>query len=1260
MRVLGSTIDGQKNATENRLIYLLDVAIGDLNVRVSDVEITYGGNIYLPLIASLNNLNEELNEEAYSNSSINITIFNKQDYEVTVEGLTFTHKLSDVFLNHSEGAVCNLYAAFCTIGTKTILGSPLLILTGFVESPVQINDDTINFSIIDKSFKYNKNFGIVITSDFTSFVPEKSLGLVIPRVYGTCDNVNLIPIRDGKTVVLKTSILQGNSITEIETEEILSSWSSTGTIVIDIEEFAYTGKSDNKFTFTSAKTVGETHLRGTQIVEKLMTYKYAIADSMGITVVNGFDANFSATGVKSTTEFRIKTRDNGFISVTPDSTQDELIANKYKIRTAVFNTKPKYKEYSKSPTLLELKEDSLSTDDSLCEYADKAIDNYDVFTWATLKPILDFNMIGVKIIRNLGASGEKAIDTMGEITNADVSIKYLSEKMLTMGSQLKAEFFWKDENGINRIANLGYLPKPTELNILSAIPDFTNNHGDGTGQGAHRFTQSGAQAYNVKPNRHMGTYWDFNSETGAGSWQNSETLYLTNMQLAYDANEVDTYGILQQNPYSKDYLHKFTPNRDAFANIVKFYFDGMGGNEIKYDMTLRFKLRGSNTYIQFTINPPYYEKEVQALVKFYKGTASGGKTLVYSKVIDCFSPYFKIISFGANLTLNELKYGHFEITPITWHDNDTRSVPPYTSWQFDTIEISDVNVNYVSQGDEFLADELYFLSEEMKIALQSAIITYTIDLTNISDVSDPTKKFDYANWELWKDAYIKITYLYSTSETEAEKEGTWHREADESLSEIYVANVQFYIEYSSFQWQIASDMVCKIEGMKAYGTTDLLRHPAKIIKDLLLYNGVLSSEIDSTSYTAILSYINVGLDMALLEMQELYEIIKQIDYHSKFKTAWLVDRFKFLPNKEYDASPTIDKEIDIQTIGIGSIQIKKDNFTEIKNRFFVYYKRDFSEDDSEENYHGVLESKNQDSINKVGERSEKIFLPFIKTQTDAQTIADYLKNLYASSIVSTTVKTPLTTLELEKGDIIRVNYYIDALNIAKYMGYKLTGKILNVNRLLQEYNQIEYAVKIINIESRMQTDYCFYYDVANYIYFVINYNSASGKYECHKYFVIGGVKVAEIYVPDIITGRFGNHELRLKGVLYENCNIRSEGGDDPMGFQPSQTEPPNSARFYWVNHNGERIAEITAYGNLRIANIMQSNKYVMLPVAFTQTDHPCFFNYHDVTFDDWYNVWMVEVRAMPLLMIPTIYFDTTNYNDKMVLKYGKLKENFTF
>jgi hypothetical protein len=367
----------------------------------------------------------------------------------------------------------------------------------------------------------------------------------------------------------------------------------------------------------------------------------------------------------------------------------------------------------------------------------------------------------------------------------------------------------------------------------------------------------------------------------------------------------------------------------------------------------------------------------------------------------------------------------------------------------------------------------------------------------------------------------------------------------------------------------------------------------------------------------------------------------------------MVDRFKFLPNNEYDANPSIAKEITVQDIGIGSIQIKKDNFTDIRNRFFIYYKRDFSEDDSEENYHGLIEVKNQDSITKIGERSEKIFLPFINTQADAQTIANYISNLYGGTITTTTVKTPLTSLELEKGDIIKVNYWIDESEVAKYMGYKITGKILNVNRILTEYNQIEFAVKVINIESAKITEFCFYYDEHNYIYFNIIYNSAKSMFELHKYFIISDVIVAEIFIPNIWVGQ--DLELRIKGILYESVSgLRAKGGDDPMGFTPAGAE---SARFYWVNQNGERIAEITSLGNLRIANkIKEFPDAIAFHWAY---EHPCFYNHYYEIEDKWYHYWMAEIQSKPLFMIPAVYFPQDD-NDRMILTWGNLIEKFTF
>src|SRR5262252_1834658 len=238
----------QRTAADLRFLLQLDFTVpAALTLRLSDQPLTAAGQDWLPLVLDWGTISASMDllDLGGRPTTATLTLHNAR----SVEGTSAT-RLSDLI--YGTRNTSGYQWAFAKATIYALLdpshGASDAITVGvfYLEDPQEISDAELTVTMSDLAQVFENKLKITtVTRDLFSLCPDDSIGQAIRVPFGTLKHVKTVPVIDSIAGVLAADITDtATTLTLVDN----SRFPLSGTVQIDTEHLAYTGKSGNDLT----------------------------------------------------------------------------------------------------------------------------------------------------------------------------------------------------------------------------------------------------------------------------------------------------------------------------------------------------------------------------------------------------------------------------------------------------------------------------------------------------------------------------------------------------------------------------------------------------------------------------------------------------------------------------------------------------------------------------------------------------------------------------------------------------------------------------------------------------------------------------------------------------------------------------------------------------------------------------------------------------------------------------------------------------
>jgi len=269
--------EAERNKTTNAPVHVLKMdwpQVGGnppVTLYLADQALTIGAQAYLAVVSDWGSLDGLYNPDALvdtSFSDMHIRLVN-----APVDFGSGAERFSDFIRRYPlAAATVTLSMWFKDAG----LGEPDLVdrFTARPEGNIEWDDERIEFDlvIISKSYGERVIGGVVGKNQYPN-APAQSLGTAKPIVIGTVERVPGIPVRGAAKTAITSVVLASDTVINVADT---AKFPSSGALLINDDEAAYTGKTATQFTGVSG--LNQIHYDNDEVIQKVNDYRFLFSD----------------------------------------------------------------------------------------------------------------------------------------------------------------------------------------------------------------------------------------------------------------------------------------------------------------------------------------------------------------------------------------------------------------------------------------------------------------------------------------------------------------------------------------------------------------------------------------------------------------------------------------------------------------------------------------------------------------------------------------------------------------------------------------------------------------------------------------------------------------------------------------------------------------------------------------------------------------------------------------------------------------------
>jgi len=865
-------------------------------------------------------------------------------------------------------------------------------------------------------------------------------------------------------------------------------------------------------------------LSGTILIDdEKISYTSRSSDTfLGITRgVNGTQETDHLSGaivieVKDSYDFLVASHPCKYITdvkIDNQPTQDVIINTNYVVNGKTFSilsfsNRPRKKRYIGSPNFLYLEgnyydDGYWDTDGSTAINPNNAIDENDTATYATINKS---NRL-LKIVNKKNISNGEQI--YGSLIKPRLRVKFFQDKIMNV-DYVSIKMF---ESGNPIPYTVGRLATASPQTVSL---DFSHTHSDTFSTISHNHSSSEANHpsedfHTLDNNRVYKTTlfmeivprtentYPYNS-SNAADWYK-----IVDRNMGSKAGSSGWFEIARQTKIKKGWITsiKASITYQSLDNTGTFNF------EWRYDDTLSMSVNLNHTttkttYTSNSITPPNpiydWDKLTDNQNTYFhiESNANGGSGGDEKIVVEVFE------------ILLEIEYTH-------------------------TVDTSSLSVN-VGNKENILTGEVQTKALTDSFDVDSQVVSQRFNLDSIPG-------FDFRNWNRYNLIRFDIEYLGSTDN-----------------ANVQLCDIKLEIEYKPYSYEITNNITCLVEGLYN-GNNELITNPADVILDLYNYcYGEGEIGVDEDSFGLSRQYLDEDLPIdfagAIRELINLKTLSEQLGLQCACHIFLENGKLKMLPISPNN-SPI--KNVNQNCVKLNTIAIARADFDSIYNCINLLASLNYSLPPTSPDIHKLVKNyENIESIERFGEKKLRLKCHFIDSEESLNTLGNFYKDFLACVYDIVNFHTTLTNLELERLDVIEIEY--TPLNLKGLL------QITDFETILKDKSELAISGRFI---PEVTSHYLAYWNDLNYVKVIVEGSLFFIE------FVINGLKVAQID-DFIIIGEnviIGNQNLKCKGELIEVNTFSSPGSESLLDYDFDNN-------LIYFNINNDRVLEINNSGDI--------------------------------------------------------------------------------
>ena len=148
------------------------------------------------------------------------------------------------------------------------------IFVARIADPVRFDEETCSFDLVDVALTYGaSSFGDVINTIDYPKAPESSIGKMKPIIIGQVEDAPSILVKEAAQTKLTSVAAPDDTTLDVSDT---SAFAAAGTVKLNDDEVAYTGKTAT--TFTGCTGINEFHYADDIVLEKITDHRYLFSD----------------------------------------------------------------------------------------------------------------------------------------------------------------------------------------------------------------------------------------------------------------------------------------------------------------------------------------------------------------------------------------------------------------------------------------------------------------------------------------------------------------------------------------------------------------------------------------------------------------------------------------------------------------------------------------------------------------------------------------------------------------------------------------------------------------------------------------------------------------------------------------------------------------------------------------------------------------------------------------------------------------------
>jgi hypothetical protein len=273
MQTTTAAFDAEKVRDGQKPVLLLELQLTGETRRLANRRVHLAGQNWLERIAAGVTLEHDasFDPSGSGNPRINSVAIELANADDGVEPWSDILALRTFASRRAILRQCYLTAA----GTPLASADQLTLIDGTLRLPEDdlFSDTTLRMEITDGSPAWHLDLGTPINATDFPGAASDVLGRIQPIIYGSILKHQCIPVDIGARTTLREAVAAAATTVKLTDA---SAFPASGSIYIDGDEIAYTGKSTNDLTGCSSVT--DPHAYGASVVEKQSAYDYLVAD----------------------------------------------------------------------------------------------------------------------------------------------------------------------------------------------------------------------------------------------------------------------------------------------------------------------------------------------------------------------------------------------------------------------------------------------------------------------------------------------------------------------------------------------------------------------------------------------------------------------------------------------------------------------------------------------------------------------------------------------------------------------------------------------------------------------------------------------------------------------------------------------------------------------------------------------------------------------------------------------------------------------